>query len=126
MHMSRVNRGFVGPSGGIVGGVGGGPGGLVAGVLEEEVLRLGGMRVGSGVAGEESEEGGRGEIGWNGAKKKDFFFFDLLFKEGIFFVFKSVNNKTFVNKKETEQEKMKLEGKKRKNSKRKVEEQMNK
>ena len=35
-----------------------------------------------------------------------FFFFDLLFKEGIFFVFKSVNNKTFVNKKETEQEKM--------------------
>ena len=67
--------------------------------------------------GEESEEGGRGEIGWNGAKKKDFFFFffDLLFKEGIFcFVFKSVNNKTLVNKKETEREKMKLKGKKEK------------
>ena len=56
-----------------------------------------------------------------------FFFFDLLFKEGIFFfVFKSINNKTLVNKKETEQEKMKLEGEKRKNSKHKVEEQMNK
>ena len=42
------------------------------------------MRVGSGVAGEESEEGGRGEIRWSGVKKKDLFF-DLLFKE--FFCF---------------------------------------
>ena len=45
------------------------------GVLKEEALQLGGTWVGSGVAGEESEEGGRGEIRWNGAKKKDFFFF---------------------------------------------------
>ena len=55
------------------------------GVLEEEVSWFGGARVGSRVVGEESEEGGRGEIGWNGVKKKDFFF-DLLFKEGIFFL----------------------------------------
>ena len=48
-------------------------------------------------------------------EEEGFFFFDLLFKEGIFcFVFKSVNNKTLVNKKETEQEKMKLKGKKEK------------
>ena len=72
--MSRVDRGFVGPSGGIVGGVGGGPGGLVVGVLEEEASWLGGMRVGSGVMGEESEEGGRGEIGWNGPRRRTFFF----------------------------------------------------
>ena len=35
-------------------------------------------------------------------QEEGLFFFDLLFKEGIFFVFKSVNNKTLVNKKETE------------------------
>ena len=75
MCTSCVDQGFVGPSGGIVGGVGGGPGGSVVGVLEEEASWLGGMRVGSGVTRGESEEGGRGEIGWNGAKKKDFFFF---------------------------------------------------
>ena len=74
MCTSHVDRGFIGLSGGVVGGVGGGPGGSVVGVLKEEVSWLGGMMVGSGVAGEESEEGGRGEIGWNGAKKKDFFF----------------------------------------------------
>ena len=61
--MSCINQGFIGPSGSIVGGVGGGPGGLVAGVLEEEASRVGGARVGSGVAGEESEEGGRGGRG---------------------------------------------------------------
>ena len=44
------------------------------GGLKEEVSWLGGMRVSSGVAGEEGEEGGRGEIRWDGAKKKDFFF----------------------------------------------------
>ena len=51
---------------------------MVAGVLKEEASWLGGTRVGSGVTGEESEEGGRGEIGWNGVKKKDFFFFFLI------------------------------------------------
>ena len=60
---------------------------MVAGVLKEEASQLGGMRVGGGVVGEESKEGGRGEIRWNGVKKKDFFFFDLLFKEGIFLFF---------------------------------------
>ena len=74
MHVSCINQGFIGLSEGIVGGVGGGPGGSVTGVLKEQVLQLGGMRVGSGVAGEESEEGGRGEIEWNRVKKKDFFF----------------------------------------------------
>ena len=50
-----------------------------------------------------------------GRRRRTFsFFFDLLFKEGIFVLFfKSVNNKTLVNKKETEQEKMKLKGKKK-------------
>ena len=64
--MSRVDRGFVGPSGGVVGGVGGGPGGSVAGVLEEEASQLGGTRVGSGVTGEESEEGGGDHDGVEG------------------------------------------------------------
>ena len=55
-----------------------------------------------------------------------FLFFLICYLRKEFFVFKSVNNKTLVNKKETEQEKMKLEGKKKKNLKHKVEEQMNK
>ena len=83
--MSCIDQGFIGLSGGIVGGVGGGPGGSVAGVLKEEASRLGGARVGSGVAGEESEEGGRGEIGWNGVKKKDFFFFLICYLRKEFF-----------------------------------------
>ena len=87
MHVSCIDQGFVGLSEGIIGGVGGGPGGSVTGVLEEEASQLGGARVGSGVTGEESEEGGRGEIGWNGAKKKDFFFLICYLRKEFFVLF---------------------------------------